>query len=373
MNPPPLPDPLPETPAVTVVIPTFRRPDMVVRAVRSALNQTYPHVRVRVFDNASGDGTAQVVGELAREDPRVEYAAHPENIGAAANFGHGIAQVDTPLFVVLSDDDLLLPRFLERGVSMLNEHPEAWFHCAPSLVYNELAGGVRVHGASWRPGLHAGGAASAIRMLREHFITTGVLFRSGVRSTIGDFSQFPVERDFVARGAALHPFTVCDEIGGVLSVHERSFTAGVRDKSTDRTRVVGVVYARECLFSALAHVVPIPAFRADERARVFNAVMENGRKDTLYHLGFKALPAGAWEQIDDVLSLARWLGMGAAARIALRILRQIVRVPGLSHLAMLAFRLVAQAITRTAYQRFETTQHRGIVEYVRTGRMPHSG
>jgi glycosyltransferase involved in cell wall biosynthesis len=356
-----------DTPAVTVVIPTFRRPDMVVRAIRSVLNQTHPHVRVRVFDNASGDGTACAVGDLARADPRVEYAVHAQNIGAAANFAHAISQVDTPLFVVLSDDDVLLPTFLETGVAMLRKHPEAWFHCAPSLVFNELAGGVRIHGASWEPGLHAGGAASAERMLHEHFITTGVLFRSDVRSTVGDFAEYPLEREFVAHCAALHSFTVTDAIGGVLVVHERSFTAGLKEKRTDRDRIVGVRYARECLFSALARIVPIPSFDPAERARIFCAVMENGRKDTLYHLGFKALPTGAWDQIDDVLMLGKWLGFGAPARVALRALRVVAFIPLLSDLLMLVARVAARRITRTAYEPFETTEHREIVEYVRSG------
>lgn len=340
---------------------------MVGRAVRSVLHQTYPHVRARVFDNASGDDTARVVGELARADARVEYFAHAENIGAAANFGYAIAQVDTPLFAVLGDDDLLLPRFLEEGVAMLGEHPRAWFHCAPSIVYNELAGGVRVQGRSWKPGLHDGGARSAERMLREHFITTAVLFRSGVRDTIGDWAEYPLEREFVARGAALHPFTVTRNIGGVLFVHESSFTGSLKKKPRQGSWHAGVPYARDCLFSALRHVVSIPSFSAAERAGVFEAVMENGRRDALYHLAFKALPAGAWEQIDDFLQLAKWLGFGAGTRMALRLLRQLGRVPLLSSMLMLAVRMAARRISRTAYEPFAATAHREIVEYVRAG------
>src|SRR5260370_6369564 len=81
----------------TDVIPTFRVPQMLARALRSVLNQTYPHVRAAVFDNASGDETAAVVSEISRKDPRVSYHAHPENIGAAANFNFGVSRVETPL------------------------------------------------------------------------------------------------------------------------------------------------------------------------------------------------------------------------------------------------------------------------------------
>ena len=75
-----------EDPQITTVIPTYRRPKLLRRAIESVLAQTYPHLTVTVFDNASGDETEEVVGELARRNPRVRYHCHPETIGASANF-----------------------------------------------------------------------------------------------------------------------------------------------------------------------------------------------------------------------------------------------------------------------------------------------
>ncbi len=53
-------------PQITTVIPTYRRPKLLRRAIESVLAQTYPHLKVTVFDNASGDETPEVVAELAR-------------------------------------------------------------------------------------------------------------------------------------------------------------------------------------------------------------------------------------------------------------------------------------------------------------------
>src|SRR5579875_1770387 len=69
---------------VTTVIPTFRRPHLLKRAIASALNQTYEAVAVEVFDNASGDETAAVVAEAASKDPRVRYSATPAISGRFA-------------------------------------------------------------------------------------------------------------------------------------------------------------------------------------------------------------------------------------------------------------------------------------------------
>jgi glycosyltransferase involved in cell wall biosynthesis len=73
-------------PKITTIIPTFRRPQLLRRAIRSVLAQNYDRFRVCIYDNASGDETAAVVGQFAREDPRVHYYCHSSNIGAWDNF-----------------------------------------------------------------------------------------------------------------------------------------------------------------------------------------------------------------------------------------------------------------------------------------------
>ena len=69
-------------PLITTIIPTYRRPKLLRRAIMSVLNQTSPHFQICVYDNASGDETAAVVAEFSKNDPRVKYHCHTENIGA---------------------------------------------------------------------------------------------------------------------------------------------------------------------------------------------------------------------------------------------------------------------------------------------------
>ena len=101
-------------PLITTIIPTYRRPKLLKRAIKSVLNQTYPHFQVCVYDNASEDETAEVVAEFAKKDPRVKYHCHPENIGAIKNFKYGLERVGTEYFSILLDDDLLLPNINGR-------------------------------------------------------------------------------------------------------------------------------------------------------------------------------------------------------------------------------------------------------------------
>ncbi|HTT77549.1 MAG TPA: glycosyltransferase family A protein, partial [Candidatus Binataceae bacterium] len=110
-------------PQITTIVPTFRRPRLLERAIRSVLAQNYDAFQLCVYDNASGDETAAVVARLARGDPRIKYHRHPCNIGAWNNFKYGLDQVATPYFNFLSDDDALLPGFFEAALHALESRP----------------------------------------------------------------------------------------------------------------------------------------------------------------------------------------------------------------------------------------------------------
>lgn len=80
-----------------------------------------------MYDNASGDDTAAIVAALAQRDSRVHYFQQPRNIGYVDNIIHGMRNVTTPYFSVLSDDDVLMPDFYETAMAGFNRYPDAMF------------------------------------------------------------------------------------------------------------------------------------------------------------------------------------------------------------------------------------------------------
>src|SRR5208282_3987850 len=118
---------MPQEPVITTVIPTHQRPELLRRAIRSVLDQTYPKFKICVYDNASKDDTGALVRSMAARDSRIYYHCHAKDIGAQANFSFGLSQVDTPLVHLISDDDFLLSGFFEQATAALNEHPTAAF------------------------------------------------------------------------------------------------------------------------------------------------------------------------------------------------------------------------------------------------------
>lgn len=121
------------SPLITAVIPTFRRARFLPDAIYSALYQTFPDLRVCVYDNASGDETPEVVSRISQKDSRVDYFCHSENLGLCGNFNFGIQNVTTPFFSVFGDDDRLAPHFYKRAVDVFRKFPEAKFVCMATV------------------------------------------------------------------------------------------------------------------------------------------------------------------------------------------------------------------------------------------------
>jgi hypothetical protein len=104
---------------VTTVIPTYRRPDGLAAAVRSALDQTVRDHRVIVVDDGGG------LPELP-DDPRLRAVSLSRNcavLGVVRNVGIRLA--DSPFVAFLDDDNVWEPEHLETALNELRAAEDA--------------------------------------------------------------------------------------------------------------------------------------------------------------------------------------------------------------------------------------------------------
>jgi hypothetical protein len=111
-------------PAVSVVVPTCRRPDDVTRCVDSILATGYPRLEVLVVDNAPTDpATARVLADRYAGDARVRYLSEPVP-GASRARNLGVARSDGEV-VAFTDDDVVVDRYwLAALTHALSARPE---------------------------------------------------------------------------------------------------------------------------------------------------------------------------------------------------------------------------------------------------------
>lgn len=101
--------PSPEAPRLSVLVPTWNAEKTVERALESVLTESTIPLEVVVVDDASTDGTADIVAALAERDPRIVLLRLRVNGGVSNARNRGLEIVRGRWVAFLDADDLLLP------------------------------------------------------------------------------------------------------------------------------------------------------------------------------------------------------------------------------------------------------------------------
>lgn len=108
--------------AVSVIIPTYNRKNVIENSIQSVLNQTYPDFELLIIDDGSTDDTKELIDEI--KDPRLRYIRLPENKGVAAARNVGIAEAKYDYIAFQDSDDLWMETKLEKQMKVISENPD---------------------------------------------------------------------------------------------------------------------------------------------------------------------------------------------------------------------------------------------------------
>ena len=101
---------------ISVVLPTFNRANLVSRAIKSVLAQSYEYFEFIIVDDCSDDNTKEIVDSFT--DPRIRYISHEKNSGASAARNTGIKAARGDYIAFLDSDDEWFPHKLEKQLAM---------------------------------------------------------------------------------------------------------------------------------------------------------------------------------------------------------------------------------------------------------------
>lgn len=116
-------------PKVSVIVPTYNRPDRLKEALQSILRQTFQDFEILVVNDGGIDVEASVT---AVNDGRISYIRHDRNRGLAAARNTGLRAAAGTYIAYLDDDDRLLPDHLKTLLSVLDQgdykvaYSDAW-------------------------------------------------------------------------------------------------------------------------------------------------------------------------------------------------------------------------------------------------------
>ncbi len=168
---------------VSVVITTYNRCRLVGRAIQSALDQAWPELEVLVVDDASTDGTPDL---MRSSYPHVRYVRQNSNRGVSAARNRGLREASQPWVVFLDDDDTLLPGALSRISTRVAEFTEV--NTYPVLQFARSTGRIPTEFMIIRLEHYVSGALQGdfVPVIhKERFLAEGLAYPESVRSGEG--------------------------------------------------------------------------------------------------------------------------------------------------------------------------------------------
>lgn len=111
-----------EQPLVSVITPTYNRPEYLKQALTSAINQTYQNIEIIVSDNCSPESPQAIVESF--NDPRIRFYRNSSNLGMLVNTIKTFKYARGKYVASLLDDDMWEPDYLAKMVPLLEENSD---------------------------------------------------------------------------------------------------------------------------------------------------------------------------------------------------------------------------------------------------------
>ena len=111
-----------DQPLVSVITPTYNRPEYLIEAIASAVNQTYQNIEIIVSDNCSPENPLSLIEKF--NDSRIKFFRNNSNLGMFANTVGAFKKASGKYVASLLDDDAWEPEYLKKLVSPLEKHKD---------------------------------------------------------------------------------------------------------------------------------------------------------------------------------------------------------------------------------------------------------
>jgi glycosyltransferase involved in cell wall biosynthesis len=117
---------------ISVLMPVFNAEAFLAAAIDSVLSQTFGDFEFLILDDASSDGSRDILADYQRRDSRIKVLLSERNKGIAETLNEGIKVCRGEYIARMDADDLSLPQRFERQVKFMDRSPKVgvcgtWF------------------------------------------------------------------------------------------------------------------------------------------------------------------------------------------------------------------------------------------------------
>lgn len=123
---------------VTVICLCHNQSKFVAEAIQSALLQTHKRIQLIVVDDASTDGSKEMIRKVLLPHPTIQFIDLPQNVGSCKAFNKALPYAQGEFVIDLAADDVLLPHCIETGLNaFINYSTDVGVHFTDAELITE--------------------------------------------------------------------------------------------------------------------------------------------------------------------------------------------------------------------------------------------
>jgi glycosyltransferase involved in cell wall biosynthesis len=108
-------------PLVSILVISYNQRKFILDTLDSAFDQDYPNFEVVISDDASTDGTAELIDEYSKKHPSLVKVLNKTNLGITKNCNVCLKNCKGKYIAILGGDDLFLPNKISEQVKWLEQ------------------------------------------------------------------------------------------------------------------------------------------------------------------------------------------------------------------------------------------------------------
>lgn len=219
-----------EEPLISVIIPTYNRNEMLIRAIESVLSQNYSNVEIIIVDDCSLDQSEEIIKKKYYTNNKIQYYKNEKKMNAGYNRNFAYKKAKGEFVIFLDDDDFYIDKnFFKKSIEKLNKNKNLAFVSGNAfiqdqnhkkLTINQLNVSDEIDGAEYL--LHF-----QTRYMKPFSTFTSVFNKSKLDEL--DFENMKMMNDsaIYLKSLLLGDAYIMDDIIGVYVVHNQNISSNL--------------------------------------------------------------------------------------------------------------------------------------------------